>query len=415
MLVAPAVSRLLAGPPLDRGMEPLDGHVARLGGLPDATAVRTLIDTLETSGLTGRGGAGFPVGRKWRSIAQRSEGRAVVVANGAEGEPASAKDRTLMAARPHLVLDGAVLAAEAIGADDIVVYVGREHLAAIASMAWAVETRRASIRPAVRIVQAPLGYVAGEATAAVHYINDGDARPMSTPPRMSASGVAGRPTLVQNVETLAHVALIARFGAEWYRSIGRHGAVGSALVTITGAVGQPGVREIELGTTLGELVAEAGGLTSGVRAIVLGGYFGTWARPGAIWELPLDPVAMGTVGLTFGCGIVGLLPQGACGVRATATIMRFMSGESAGQCGPCVLGLGAIADATARIARGAGAGSDLAGLHRWVDRMAGRGACRHPDGAVQLMRAALDVFDDDFADHVLTGRCGEASQTLEVA
>jgi NADH:ubiquinone oxidoreductase subunit F (NADH-binding) len=415
MSFAPTVSRLLAGPPLEGGAEPLDRHVARLGHLPGPAIVDHLIDTLEASGLAGRGGAGFSVGRKWRAIAERSEGRAIVVVNGAEGEPASWKDRTIMTARPQLVLDGAVLAAEAIGADEIVIYVGREHRSAVAAMSWAVETRRASIRPSIRVAQAPVGYVAGEATAAVHYINAGDARPTSTPPRMSARGVADRPTLVQNVETLAHVALVARFGDAWYRAIGRNDAAGTALVTITGPVREPGVREIELGITLNELVAQAGGLTTSVRAVVLGGYFGVWARPEDVWQLSLDPAAMEAAGTTFGCGIVGLLPNGSCGVEVTATIMRFMSGESAGQCGPCVLGLGAIADATSRIALGEACVRDLADLERWVAQTSGRGACRHPDGAAQLMRSALDVFDDDFARHALTGHCAEALRPREAA
>jgi len=378
-------------------------------------AVDRLIDMLEASALTGRGGAGFPVGRKWRAIADRPDGCAVVVANGAEGEPASLKDRTLMAARPHLVLDGAVLAAEAIGADDIVINVGREHRAAVAALSWAAEARRASIRPSVWVAEAPVGYVAGEASAAVHYINAGDARPTSTPPRMSVRGVADRPTLVQNVETLAHVALIARFGDAWYRAVGRNGAAGTALVTVTGPLREPGVREIELGTTLADLVAQAGGLTTTVSAVVLGGYFGTWARPEDVWQLPLDPAALEAAGMTFGCGIVGLLPRGVCGLEVSATIMRFMSDESAGQCGPCVLGLGAIADATSRIARGEGGAFDLAGIQRWIELTTGRGACRHPDGAVQLMRTALDVFDDDFAQHALTGRCAATGRSLEAA
>jgi NADH:ubiquinone oxidoreductase subunit F (NADH-binding) len=389
--------------------------VARLGELPGDVAARDLLDAIEASGLTGRGGAGFPVGRKWRSLAERADSRAVVVANGAEGEPASAKDRTLMARRPHLVLDGAILAAEAIGADEIVLYIGREHLAAFAAMSWAIETRRALIRPSVRVVQAPVGYVAGEATAAVHYINEADPRPTTTPPRMSVRGVAGRPTLVQNVESLAHVALIARFGEAWYRSSGRSGGAGTALVTISGAVPEPGVHEIELGTTLADLVGDAGGLTSAIGAVVLGGYFGGWARPDVVWDLGLDPVAMEAAGLTFGCGIIGLLPASACGVKATSTILRFMAGESAGQCGPCVFGLAAIAAATVRIAQGHAGPGELDDLERWTVQMVGRGACRHPDGAVQLMRSALDVFDADFAHHVRTGRCAVTGRLLEVA
>jgi len=232
-----SVHRLLAGPPLDGNAERLDSHLARLGTVPPADGHHDLLSNLEASGLLGRGGAGFPVGRKWRALAEHGNGRAVVVVNGAEGEPASAKDRILMAHRPHLVVDGAVLAADAVGADEIIFYVGQEHDAAVAAMGRAIDQRRSEIRRPTRLVTAPIGYVAGEASAAVHYINSGDARPTTTPPRVSERGVQGRPTLVQNVESLAYAALIARFGDRWYRSAGRLDARGTALITVTAPPG----------------------------------------------------------------------------------------------------------------------------------------------------------------------------------
>jgi NADH:ubiquinone oxidoreductase subunit F (NADH-binding) len=415
VITSPHSTRLLSGPPLDAGPEPLDAHVARLGALPDRARARDLIDELEASGLLGRGGAGFPVGRKWRAMADRPAGRAVVVANGAEGEPASFKDRTLMAARPHLVIDGAELAAESVGADEIVFYVGREHVAAVLAMRRAIDVRRDAASRPMRLVEAPVSYVAGEATAAVHYIDSADARPTTTPPRMSEAGVGGRPTLVQNVESLACAALIARSGAAWSRSAGRHGASGTALVTVTGAVRDQGVREIELGTTLRELVAAAGGLSAEVGAVVLGGYFGSWARARDVWDLPLEPAAMKGEGLSFGCGIVGLLPAQACGVAATARIMAFLAASSAGQCGPCVLGLRAIAGSVAAIAAGDAGPGALDDIERWTGLVEGRGACRHPDGAAQLMTSALDVFGPDLAWHARTGSCAVTAERVEVA
>jgi len=407
--------RLLAGPPLGGAPESLGAHVARLGPLPRDAAHGDLIANLEASGLLGRGGAGFPVGRKWRAMAERSRGQAVVVANGAEGEPASFKDRVLMADRPHLVVDGAILAAEAVGADEIVFYIGEEHEHAVAAMRTAIDDRRDGIRQPTRVVTAPIGYVAGEATAAVHYINSGDARPTTTPPRMSERGVGGRPTLVQNVESLAYAALIARFGERWYRSAGRLETRGTALITVSGAVREQGVREIELGTTIGEVAAASGGDADGTRAVVLGGYFGTWASVGDVWDLPLDPAVMKSRGLTFGCGIVGLLPVDVCGVSATAGIMGFMAKESAGQCGPCLYGLRALGDATSRIALGQAGADDLGHVERWTSQVAGRGACHHPDGAVQLMASALDVFGDEFLHHARTRRCSVTGSAIEAA
>jgi NADH:ubiquinone oxidoreductase subunit F (NADH-binding) len=401
--------RLLAGPPLAGRPESFDDHRARLGPVPSAYGNGDVIATLEASGLLGRGGAGFPVGRKWRAMATRPHGRAVVLANGAEGEPPSHKDRTLMEHRPHLVLDGAALAAEAVGADEIVVYIGEEHETAVEAMARAMIERRAFIRRPMRLVKAPIGYVAGEASAAVHYVNAADARPTTTPPRMSQQGIGGHPTIVQNVESLAMAALIARFGADWYRSAGRLATKGTALVTLTGPGLEQGVREIELGTPLGEVIEAAGGRRDDLSAVVLGGYFGIWTDIDESWDLPLDPVAMREVGLTFGAGIIGAMGRGSCGVAATAEIMGFMARESAGQCGPCVYGLAAVADAMRRLAHGVGGGEDLANLERWVGVIPGRGACHHPDGAMQLMASAMHTFGAELAYHARTGRCSMAS------
>src|SRR5438132_13405376 len=176
------------------GVERLTAHRQRLGPLP-AIPSGALIAELDASGLLGRGGAGFPVGRKWGAVAGRAAGGAGVLANGAEGEPLSFKDRSLMATRPHLVIDGALLAARAVGANDIIFYVGVEHVAAEAALRSALAERPGDVRGRTRIVTAPAGYVSGEESAAVHYVNAGDARPTTTPPRPFERGVGGRPTL----------------------------------------------------------------------------------------------------------------------------------------------------------------------------------------------------------------------------
>lgn len=395
-------ARLLDGPALAAGPETLAAHTIRLGPLPGPGDRQALPPMLDAAGLLGRGGAGFPVGRKWASVAGRSEGRAIVLANGAEGEPLSAKDRVLMSTRPHLVLDGAELAAAAVGAEHIVIYVGSEHRAARAAIGRALEERMADMRRiATRVptelVAAPPIYVAGEESAAVHFINEGDARPTATPPRPFESGIDGRPTLVQNVESLAHAALIARRGEQWYREAGRSETRGTALITIGGAP-TPGVAEIEIGTTLAE-VAETAGAPVSLGPVLLGGYFGGWVAGRSAWQAPLDPQVLRRSGAAFGCGVVRFLRTDECGVRATALILDFMAGQSAAQCGPCVFGLRAIADAAARLARGTARGDDLRRVSGWSQTLAGRGACRHPDGAVGLLRSALRTFDDDFTAH----------------
>lgn len=405
MGVAPGTNRLLAGPAASAGAESLRAHEDRLGPWHRAPISGwDLTAELEHSGLLGRGGAGFPVGRKWRSVAVRTNGRGVVVANGAEGEPRSHKDRALMAHRPHLVLDGAMLAAESIGAPEVVIYVGEEHVRAHAALLRALDERAGRPEPPVRIVRAPISYVAGEASAAVQYVNRGIALP-TAPPRPSEAGVDGRPTLVQNVESLAYAALIARFGAEWYAAAGRTQVRGTALVTV-GAVGDATrVREIELGSTVGEAVAGLGVPREDVGAVLAGGYFGTWSAGSRSWDLPLDPELMRAHGLTFGCGMVSLLPADGCGVAATAEIMGFLARSSAGQCGPCKFGLAAISEHADALAGCRAGRSELDDVQRLLGLVDGRGACHHPDGAAALMASALVTFADEYDLHARRGRC----------
>ncbi len=407
--VTQPTERLLAGPPLDGRAEALHAHTTRLGALPHVPAVQ-MIAALEATGLRGRGGAGFPVGRKWRAIHdQPGLGVPVIVANGAEGEPESAKDRVLMAHRPHLVIDGALLAARTLGADRVELYLGREHTAAVRAMKGAVEERLKSDRKLLHVIEAPTGYVAGESTAVVHYLNSKDARPMLTPPRMSERGVRNRPTLVQNVESLAQVALIARYGADWFRDAGRGKDRGTGLVTIAGPVRHEGVAEIELGTPLAELVEMAGGLTGNPKAVLIGGYFGTWAPIESVWGMPLEPESLKAAGLTFGCGLVRIVDERTCGVGYSARIMDFLAAGSAMQCGPCKYGLADLAEASGRVAGMGAKATDLYDIGRWTALVTGRGACRHPDGAAQQMSTALAVFADDFASHADRRRCLAAS------
>jgi len=357
------------------------------GSLPMPTA-GGLIDRIEAANLVGRGGAGFPVARKWRAVAERAKGRGVVLANGAEGEPLSVKDRILMANRPHLVIDGALLAADAVGAPDIIFYVGAAHRAAEAAMTQALRERSHQLKGRARLVSAPHCYVAGEESASVHFINAGDARPTTTPPRPFERGVDGRPTLVQNVESLAIAALIARGMEET-----------AGLVTVSGAVRHAGVQEIERDAILADVAAAAGGLARPVTAVLLGGYFGGWAAIDEVWGLPLEPQSLRARGLTFGCGVVHFLAENACGVDATARIVTYLASQSARQCGPCVFGLGAIAESARRLAARATHPGDLERLTRWTGQLSGRGACKHPDGAAGLLRSALTVFADEFRAH----------------
>ena len=379
--------RLLAGRDLATGPEGLHEHVRRLGPLPYAD--RSLIDLVAGSGLTGRGGADFPVGLKWRSIAVAPKGSAVILVNGAEGEPRSKKDRLLMTTRPHLVLDGAFLTAQALHAKSIVLYIGEDHHASRQSMKRALAERTDEERRLVRTFDAPARYVAGTSSAAVHLVNAGVATPTSNPPTPHERGVDGAPTLVQNVETLAHVALLARSGR----------ATGTRLITVVGGVSRPGVLEVDGGTTIGQAVAMAGGQTEPSRAVLIGGYFGSWVEAGKAMALSIDPQALRAHGLSLGCGVIGLLPASRCAVCEVAGIMRYLAGESSAQCGPCFFGLRALADACGRIADLGTNSTDLFQMQRWAAEVRGRGGCHHPDGAVMFLQSALQTFGDEWIQH----------------
>jgi NADH:ubiquinone oxidoreductase subunit F (NADH-binding) len=358
-----------------------------------------LIDEVAAAGLRGRGGAGFPTAVKLRAVAAR-RGRCAVVVNAAEGEPLSAKDRTLLELDPHLVLDGALLAAEAVGAREIVLAVKRSAVAANAAVADALASRGDARR--VRVQTVPDAYLAGEETALIRALNGGPVKPTLTPPRPDQRGLARRPTLVSNAETLAHVALIARHGARWFRELGTAEHPGSALVTVDGAVDRPAVREIALGIPLADVLASAGPARG---AVLVGGFYGTWLTAGAADGARLDDASLREHGAALGAGVIAVLPEEACPVAEVARVVSWMAGESAHQCGPCTHGLAAIAGALATLADGAPDPLVLHRLERWAGQVRGRGACHHPDGTVRFLRSALDVFAADFEDHRRHGPC----------
>jgi NADH:ubiquinone oxidoreductase subunit F (NADH-binding) len=355
-----------------------------------------LIDAVDHSGLRGRGGADFPTAIKLRSVAQGRRG-AVLVVNGSETEPASAKDRLLLSRLPHLVLDGAVLAAGEIGAREIIVKFG-DRATTVARALEAAIAVRDDDRVRIRVVTGPDGYVTGEESAIIHALNGGNAVPTLVPPRPYERGYRGRPTLVQNPETLAQIALVGRYGPRWYRELGTAADPGSALVTISGAVAAPGVYELAFGTSLRDLLAAAGGSLEPLRALLIGGYFGTWVSVEDALAIRLAREDLRRVGCSLGAGVLIALGESSCGLHESARVIDYLADQSAGQCGPCVFGLRAIADAVGALADGAG-DDHLLRLRKWSGDVRGRGACHHPDGAVRFVRSAIGVFADELAEH----------------
>jgi NADH:ubiquinone oxidoreductase subunit F (NADH-binding) len=388
--------RLLAGLQNAHTLD-LAGHLAVHGGLPGTDLERVLAH-LDHAGVAGRGGAGFPLAAKLRAL---GGSKRRVVVNGTESEPASRKDRVLLHRTPHLVLDGALMLAHAIGARGITVAVHDERTAAVLRVA-------AAQRPdgrAVTVRTITGGFVSGEARAVLRALDGGPARPTGrrTPP--TATG-----TVVANAETFAQLAVLLRMGPHAFAATGTAAEPGTTLLTVGGAVGRPGVVEIPLGTPLG-IVLAAAQAPDQPQAVVLGGYHGSWLAP--IPQLRLSREGVAAAGGTFGAGVLLVLDQDTCALGELARVTGWLAGESAGQCGPCRFGLPALAAdvaalATGRLADGRPADVRPAvaaalGHARAVD---GRGACTHPDGAARFVTSGLTALRAEVEQHLTQGGCG---------
>ncbi len=377
----------------DSAVEPLEEYVAAAGGYQDSSTggldAGSLLDLIEQSGLRGRGGAAFPLATKARAVRRVAKwrGTPVVVANGEEGEPASIKDRWLLRNRPHLVLDGLRLAAAAVGADRGVVYLSDPLAARSVASALEEAERAGRLTLPVGITVVEPAYVAGEETAAVRAINGGPAKPTDKPPRPFEAGVADRPTLVSNVETLANLPFLYRHGADVYREAGR----------------PPALYELPHGIAFRELLALHGVPSRAVQGALMGGYFsGLLARQAL--DMTLDHESVRGLGSGLGCGALCILGEDDCPVAVAASVMAYFARENAGQCGSCFNGTAAMS-AVLDALRDVGVGTDdLSRLRRWSEVLRGRGACATLDGATNLAASLLDRFPDSVTRH-LDGGC----------
>ena len=383
------------------GAVPVDlrTHLSRYAAPPYFGQPGKLTPVLKAAGLTGRGGAAFPVHRKLEAVAE-ARTRPIVIGNGAEGEPASDKDKSLLWISPHLILDGLQLAAEAVGSQAVALYVHRN--ARLQERLWAAIAERAAAGvdvAAVEIFDAPPRFLAGEESALASRISGDPAMPRFKPPRVFERGVVGRPTLVHNVETLAHIALIARYGPAWFRAAGTPGEPGSMLCTLHQADGQRDVVETGLGTPLRDLLR-----LDGTQAVLSGGYHGAWVPTADAARMTLSNADLRAAGAFVGAGVLVALPARCCGIAETARVARYLALESAGQCGPCFNGLPRIAAALDEVASPRPDPRAVTDIIRWAGLVEGRGACHHPDGTTRFVRSALHVFRDEIRNHS-AGRC----------
>ena len=253
------------------------------------------------------------------------------------------------------------------------------------------------------LLRPPDRFVGGEESALVNFVESGSSLPVFRPDKSVPLRIGRRPALVHNAETLAHVALIARWGPGPFRARGLAEEPGTCLVTIGGAVTNPGVVEVDRGTPLWD-IALRGTPTEPPQAFLVGGYAGSWVGPDS-FATPYASGSLRAIGARAGVGVIVVLGASSCGVAETARIVRYLAAQSSGQCGPCVYGLPALADDLERLTRGHADYNFLPRLRRRLGQVDGRGACRHPDGAVALVRSALTVFAVDVASHSAGAPC----------
>ena len=385
------------GPWLLRSPHPdLATHLDTHGSLPRLD-LDALLEVVDSALVRGRGGAGFPFARKLRTTATR-RGRRHVVVNLSEGEPLSSKDLALALAQPHLVLDGASVTAQALRVRTVHLVLPGEHPDARVAMERAIAERRDQDRAAKvgwELHLAAPRFVSGESSAVTELIHGRSGLPVTSWEPTAVAGVHGRPTLLSNAETFAHVAAVVLRGGSEYAALGTPDEPGTTLLTLASDSGTARVVETPYGAAWSDLLSaeELAG------PVLLGGYHGTWALPGALEGLPVSRIAAERIDLTIGAGVVLPLPSGSCPLERTAHIVDYLAGQSARRCGPCFNGLPALATAFEQAVAGR-AGPDIDLLMGFLD---GRGACAHPDGSVRLVRSAMRTFRDDLLEHARGG------------
>ena len=385
----------------------LGGGEALARAAQDPAAVREEVRHGELRGL---GGSGFPAWRKWDAVAAEApKPDKYLVVNGNEDEPGTFKDRLLLEETPHQVIEGAVVAALAVGANRVMFYINPDMVRSLSAMKAALDQWRTSdlLALASNALGKPLQlellpgsghYIGGEETASMEWVEGRFPFPRGKPPYPAQVGVHGCPTLINNVETLAHVSHIAVHGAAWFRALGKAPGTGTKLYSLSGDVLYPGVFELPMGTPLRELIfVHGGGLLSGkpLKAVFTGGPSSTLLTPADL-DVALDFDSLRARGSNLGTGAMIVVSEGTGIVKRVAEYERFFAHSSCGQCNSCKVGTATMSRLLDRIDTGRGTAADLTTLENLCAMLPGSGRCHLINGAVQLLDSAFHHFHDEF-------------------
>jgi NADH-quinone oxidoreductase subunit F len=422
VITEPFTKRYLSEHYGDDRFHSLEGYLERGGfaGLRAALALppEEVVERVKSSGLRGRGGAGFATGLKWSFMPRQSDRAKVLVCNADESEPGSFKDRLIMERGPFQILEGLLIGAWATGASKSFVYIRGEYKLPIERMRAAVAELyarnylgedilgKSGFQFDVVVHSGAGAYICGEETGLLESLEGKKGQPRKKPPFPAQYGAFGLPTTVNNVETFAHVPYILANGGDWFRSVGTEKSPGTTLYGVSGHVNKPGLFELPLGTPLRELIDLAGGVRGGraIKAVIPGG-MSMPVLPPADLDVRMAEEFLAQRGSHLGTGGVMVMDDTTCMVRASCVISYFFRDESCGQCTQCREGTGWIHRICARVESGRGSWKDVELLDSIPGLMEGQTICAFADAAAWPIQAMLKHFRQEFVAHVEQGAC----------
>ena len=386
--------------------------------LQEKTPPEEIIEEVKASGLRGRGGAGFPTGLKWSFISRNAPGQKYVVCNSDEGEPGTFKDRDILRYHPHLVIEGMIIAGYAIGATRGYNYIRGEFWEPYQRFEAALEEARKAGFLGENLLGSGFdfelhnhlgagAYVCGEETALLESIEGKKGQPRYKPPFPAHFGLYGRPTIINNTESLASIPVILEKGGSWFKNLGVENSGGSKLFSISGNINNPGVFEIPMGTPFSTLLEMAGGMKDGrkIKAVIPGGSSAPIIPGDQMMELNMDYDSIAKAGSMLGSGAVIVMDDTNCMVKVLERMSYFYHEESCGQCTPCREGTGWLYRVVSRIENGKGRPEDLALLDDMTVKIAGRTICALGDAAAMPVQGMLRHFREEFEYHIEHKKC----------